>query len=375
MGRAWGVVAAVVLAAACGDSFTTGVSPGSTGGGDDQASSSPSSSSTAGGAGGSGGDPVEVGGTGGTGGAGGGCIPVDEECTNGVDDDCDDEVDCDDPDCTAAGYICKEIPDGAKRVAVASGPGQCVAPLVEVELVECSACECAVEDKGSCTFDVDFYDNDACAGSPVESVEVTPGTVCAEDDLGIEAVNDGTVGAIANPVGLGDNACAAEDPTAPVAPVYLCQVATPGKCTGDGVCAPAAANCLLFTGDVACPDTMDKQLVYEPSAATMCTCSCGPGQQDCATNKVTRPFQGEGCEGEKFDLVGDGQCQDTGFNTIESLENKDADVGSLAAGCENTSGPLVIGGGPKRSAVTEPFVREHRRPRARFVRHPHCAVC
>ena len=116
-----------------------------------------------------------------------------------------------------------------------------------------------------------------------------------------------------------------------------------GECADDTVCVPEDADCLLFTGDVACPASLVKSLVYAPSAATQCTCTCGPGEQHCP-NKDIRTFVEPGCsDGDKIEPLGNGLCQDTGFNGIESVENKDATINADATGCENTSGPLTVG--------------------------------
>lgn len=38
------------------------------------------------------------------------CVPTPENCMNGIDDDCDERIDCDDPDCKTAGFRCISTP-------------------------------------------------------------------------------------------------------------------------------------------------------------------------------------------------------------------------------------------------------------------------
>jgi hypothetical protein len=46
-----------------------------------------------------------------------GCKPMPEDCTNGVDDNCDGLIDCADPECATMGYTCVPTPPGGWDVA------------------------------------------------------------------------------------------------------------------------------------------------------------------------------------------------------------------------------------------------------------------
>ncbi len=76
--------------------------------------------SASGGLGGSGG-AAGSGGLGGSGGGGGVGNTGNENCTNGVDDDGDDKADCEDLDCTSAGFRCVALPPAGFKGPVVFG--------------------------------------------------------------------------------------------------------------------------------------------------------------------------------------------------------------------------------------------------------------
>jgi hypothetical protein len=119
-------------------------------------------------------------GTGGTsgGGAGGGGT---EDCLNGIDDDGDGKIDCDDPDCQATHTCVPPVPSGWQGpVAVYAGSGvtpDCLDsggyPSIAVTAngtfsagtASCPTCACGSPAGASCAVDALVYSNSDCSGT------------------------------------------------------------------------------------------------------------------------------------------------------------------------------------------------------------------
>lgn len=117
----------------------------------------------------SGGSGAEGGST--DGGAGGAaeCVPAGaEDCFNGLDDDCNDEVDCEDPAC-GAGAICVPRPQGGKLGDFAA-MGGCAPGIAGLELyqglsaaADCQGCSC-VFDSAGCDAGIYGFGAKTCPG-------------------------------------------------------------------------------------------------------------------------------------------------------------------------------------------------------------------
>src|SRR5262249_31310533 len=112
-----------------------------------------------------------------------------ENCLNGVDDDGDGAVDCDDPDCSAGGFACAEAaPDGWSGPVIfgrADGASMlaCPAPWREdVAAPACSACMC---DPGgaACSSPATTFYSSQCSGTPDDTASVGASGVCTSVDV------------------------------------------------------------------------------------------------------------------------------------------------------------------------------------------------
>jgi hypothetical protein len=279
-------------------------------------------------------------GGGGSGGGGAPCGTDEGSCLDGLDDDCDDLIDCADPDCVD--YTCATFPRGSRPVKPVAAPGDCEGELTVLDVADCSACGCTPDDVGTCTHEVLLYDNAACAGAPIDQQVVPTGADACDETPATAAGASETIGASAIALGLGDASCSADGATAPAASAYFCAAQPGGGCEGDQVCVPdAGLSCALLAGDVACPSPFDqKTLVRERNGATTCDCDCASGTQTCPTDDHVHAFVGAGCTGTKFD-VQPGGCVDTLLVTVESVNNHSAVIAATAAQCANVSTPSV----------------------------------
>ncbi len=199
-----------------------------------------------------------------------GCVPTGpENCTNGLDDDCNGLTDCQDPACTGAGYTC--VPDPSTAVGWSFAPlnpsarPACPSPLsaayVDVNPTNLSSpascsCTCNVGTQPDCEQgNINAgYGNGNCNNPFVQS---TGGGACHNDPGGIGI--DSNVSATSTPSG---GTCAASvSQTIPAngeTQGETCAGETTfGKGCGSGqVCAlvPAGfSTCVVHAGALACP--------------------------------------------------------------------------------------------------------------------------
>ena len=205
-------------------------------------------------------------------GGGDGCKPT-ENCTNGIDDDCNGLVDCADPGCTTAGFACTAgpVPSGWTLVAYSATTRPVCPTLYGTETAIVSS-PAGAADACGCT----------CSGSPAvcagtASYSAYP-NACTTGATSVNVgVNNGSCGAVGTTVTAGDyyqlyfastavaqqGACSgAGKITSAPAPTFNAGAtcASPSQlgagCTA-GVCAPPTgsvfAACVAHAGSVACP--------------------------------------------------------------------------------------------------------------------------
>lgn len=260
------------------------------------------SSSTSSGTGGTSTTTTTTTSTSGTGAGGsGGAAP--EQCDNGVDDDGDGDVDCDDAaDC--GDFTCVPAVDGATYVedAPACSPGFAAAPFRD-----CSLCRC-----GGCEVEVGLWENKTCDGAAKKTLTLHP--MGCSDIGNITAAAGEKVGISGTT--LGDGPCA---PIADDTPRSLCATAQSGKCGGGNACVPKAAAPLCVLVDGACPaayPALAATLVPDAGDAT-CACSC-TGDATCPT-EVIHSRDTDNCTGHSHAQLLDGACKDTTDATVMSL--------------------------------------------------------
>ncbi len=315
-----------------GSGGATGGSGGATGG---TGGSTGGSGGATGGTGGStGGTGGSTGGSGGaTGGTGGSIGP--EDCTNGVDDNDDNLVDCADPLCQPD-YTCVPAPPAewgpvgysAERDSSADtiecGPltpsGLALHRGLEIADDGC-ACECQSPTGGVCTVSSVLWQNGTCTGG---NAAVQSGCYDFSNTYRIGGVQT------SEPVLSKPGSCAATVAGAPSAPSWettadFCSVPTQGGgCGGGQVCVARApspledAACVVREGDHACPASFPNQRVYfsavdDARACTANACSCGaPDGEFCEV--FVALYVNNSCSGTPANTyLLDGTCHATGL--------------------------------------------------------------
>jgi hypothetical protein len=235
-----------------------------------------------------------------------------ELCFNGLDDDCDGHIDCDDPDCAPVAtcvppvtgsftYGTKEPPSGACPTGTSGAPVYQNSDLTGGGCT--STCSCK---QGGCSGHLDNVI--PCPGGAVQSGMFTAidNSHCAD----IEDFNNFRAS-----VPTGTSTCAQSGSAAPVTPASVpttlvcADNATPvaGGCTGGQVCVPRGTQqCATTPGaGVACPAAYPTQTTWYTSFTDnrTCTCSCStPGS--CASAQVNL-YDSKGCSDTPHPLTAD----------------------------------------------------------------------
>jgi hypothetical protein len=266
-----------------------------------------------------------------------------EDCSNGVDDDGDGDIDCADSDCGAAGYTCAAaVPAGWVGPIVRSSAGVVPAPCgggfpdaivkggasLDAKPATCTACACAQSADEVCSLPkVTLWDDVNCTGTSETHTPMAVGS-CASLDS-VDTVSVKIVGATAV-----SGTCAASGGAPSGAGAGWQQAATAcgnavtGKgCSDGGACRPSsppgygAEACITHAGDVACPPAYPaKALVYTTIDDTRtCTpCACGGAQGGCSPQ--TSLYTGFSCNTAAITVANDGQCHTLAHLIADSMK-------------------------------------------------------
>jgi hypothetical protein len=317
------------------------------------ASSGSAGASGAGGSAGEGGGGTGGIGGGGTGGGGTGGTPGVEDCLNGLDDDGDGKIDCEDPDCQPTHTCVPPVPSGWQGpVAVYDGSGaspDCFEsggyPSIVVTAnasfspgtASCPTCACGSPTGASCAVDVFVYSNPDCTGTswgpPATPTDPNPPTQTF--------TATGSCAFLPNlcqpptPAGAGftnlrvTGTCQAQtqgqkEIPAPTwaASVRACgDVSLSGKgCgTSNSACVPKPASpfkgspCIHQTGDVACPSgAYSKKTVYYQSftdSRDCSPCACGTNLSGAScTNATLKLYTNDSCSANEQTLNSTNTC-------------------------------------------------------------------
>lgn len=244
-----------------------------------------------------------------------------EDCTNGVDDDNNGQVDCADSACAMTGYQCVgAVPlgwNGPVAFSLGGAPGpDCGANWAALSMLggdvvvapqaQCS-CSCGNAAVG-CQTSISLYTDDECmipgAGFVLSSACTSFGVNNAMSAKVFLNKTDGPCPPVTAPPVLPPASFAKQG--------FVCTGAATGGGCAVGICAPAAPSpfpaplCVYQDGDVACPsaDYKIKTLVYKDFAEgrSCSACTCGqpfntacPGSVPIATdNACTAVFQNAG---------------------------------------------------------------------------------
>lgn len=257
-----------------------------------------------------------------------------ENCTNGVDDDCNGLTDCQDPACTGAGYTC--VPDPSAAVGWSFAPlnadarPACPAPLtaayVDVNPTNLSSpascsCTCGVGTPPDCEQGI-INATYGMGNCNMSFTQAAGGGACHPDTGGIGI--DAWVAAATTPSGGTCSASVTQTiPPDNASHGETCSGQTTfGKgCAGGQVCALVPSGfsaCVVHGGVLGCPGgayTMANAVgaVVDSRACTGCTCAATPTATCSGTWYYYSSTTGD-CTGASVALVADGTCHATGQN-------------------------------------------------------------
>jgi hypothetical protein len=254
-----------------------------------------------------------------------------ENCTNGIDDDCNGLVDCADPHCTMAGFACTAaaVPSGWTFIAFSEKTRPVCPAMYDAEQTIVSGVAGAADGCG-CTCSGSAA---TCGGTATYTQYTSPGA-CVSNPTGVNlGVNNGACGATGTSVTSGDfyqlyyastaqaqqGACtgAGKVTTAP-APTFdagaTCDGPTQlgGGCS-TGACAPPTGavfvGCISHPGKVACPTFGFTQQTLASTGTpgwvderTCGTCPCATGLTCGTVSNVALFTNGTCADGAAYNI-------------------------------------------------------------------------
>lgn len=289
-----------------------------------------------------------------------------EDCSNGKDDNCDGLVDCADPSCRAAGFVCAAPPpsgwSGPVAFAAATGStipacsgayGTLAASGHAGPNAPAASCGCACPSQASGTQcggpTVDVYSGNSC-NNRVESVALTA-NVCGNFTNVAGSVNAPPLAPTA------PGSCAAT-PSKSVPPLTwsnsfaLCGQVGPtgGGCSASAQCVAAPGSsfapksCIYQAGDVACPGAPYTQKTTFTTSQTDtrdCTaCTCTPTGGSCRA--TITGWTGASCTGTSVAFSTDGNCAGQAASVVSAQ----------SPGVTVTAASCVASGGQSTGGVT-----------------------
>ncbi len=312
----------------------------------------------------------------GPGDASGACGLEAEDCTNGVDDNCDGKIDCDDPECAA--YACvPPVPAGWKgpvsyaQAASPALPPDCPpgyeGPLAgnagfDAPAASCATCTCGASGQtcaATVVVDSDTSCNNGCAGAPT-----TSGACVA---LPANCSAGASFAANLPPPAISGGTCSPSVAPPTVPPIAWTTVArvcaysrpanSPGGCALGSQCllAPSAADgaraCVYSQADPAptsCPPGYDVQgptTFYQghadARACSDCTCSSSAPSGGSCSGTVAL-FSGTSCTGTSTSYTLGAGCQPLSLSPRPVAVMGDYAV-HVAGACSAASQPQPIG--------------------------------
>lgn len=312
-----------------------------------------------------GGGTSSTGGMGGVGGVGGASA---ENCANGIDDNDDSLVDCEDPLCGA--FMCAEqaptnwlgpyasvvaasaaaCPSSAPNEIARGGTGSLNAPDAT-----CAPCTCGDPINVVCSMpDVDFFNSEECDDF-LGDANANAAGVC--EQLGAPGNVDSVRGHSGSQPSDGECTPGGGTPSVPPATfedeARVCGAnAFGGGCDAGSVCMPSPGSpfsdkpCILQKGDHTCPGTpySQKTLIYEDVTDTRScsTCSCGdPTGMSCTA--VTTVYSDFNCTLGMIEVPHDGSCTETNYGPGSWRFDFTVDGGSCTASSVNATGQATPG--------------------------------
>jgi hypothetical protein len=249
-----------------------------------------------------------------------------EQCTDGIDNDCNGLTDCEDPACSQQGYTCVPSPPGGWSFVAFSPDQQPGCPSgqqtsnVDVDPVLQSAacsCTCGVGTPPTCTGRANsmYGNNGMCSNN---GGAFTANGACINMPLSVEPFLQ--VGA---PAGSGGTCVANPTTTIPAAGSTQGQICSGeskfgGGCSGGQVCALAPSSfqaCVAKNGQTGCPagsytNSHFAGTLNDSRGCSQCKCN---GTPSCGLSWIF--YNGPNCNGQNNVMLNpDGTCQATGMN-------------------------------------------------------------
>jgi hypothetical protein len=257
-----------------------------------------------------------------------GCVPTGaEQCTDGIDNDCNGLTDCADPACSQQGYACVPTPPGGWSFVGFAANNQPGCPSgqqtsnVDVDPMLQSAscsCTCDVGTPPTCTGRVSTMWGSSNSNGMCPNA--SSGMFAADGMCNMMLLQVEPFMQVGQPAGAGGTCVA--NPTTTIPPAgstkgQICSGQTKfgGGCSGGLVCALAPTSfqaCIAKNGQTGCPtgpytNSHFAGTLNDSRGCSQCKCS---GTPSCA---LTWNFFANGnCSGQPFTLNPDGSCQATG---------------------------------------------------------------
>jgi hypothetical protein len=274
--------------------------------------------------------------------AGDGCSHNVEDCTNGIDDNCNGLVDCADPECTGDGgdFSCTALPDVSGWTIVAydsngdqacpsyySSTGSTVVVSASASPDSCT-CNCANTAPATCQGAWAWTTNGtspSCGTAPSSGGNGIDNGQC-QNSNGTDPLNPTYyfIGA-PNNVHTQAGSCSASGavtskPAANVVHGETCALPQAGAgCSTGGVCAPKVTSgfsrCSVMSGSATCPTGFVQSAVYTTSTDTRTCSGCACGTVDLACNVTGMYFfSNTGCNGGNYTMTE--SCTDVSSSTL-----------------------------------------------------------
>jgi hypothetical protein len=294
------------------------------------------------------------------------CSPTVEDCTNGMDDDCNGLTDCADPACMSAGYVCvPPVPGGWDYVAFdptgrPSCPGGLAATAFDVDPTDLTSpaqcgCACNVSSMPSCdtgNITAASGPDSTCGGQPTPypandgQCNTGPGAALKVASY-VNASGPPPAGGTCNPQASDVN------PSTGATQGETCGGETMfgAGCSGGQVCALAPngyQGCIHHGGQLAClagsgyTQTNAVGTLNDTRGCGPCTCS-GTPETTCGPGTWTFYDNGNCSGGGGLTITADGQCDKNGGDPAHTFQSNSFSASPNQASCAPPTPPMATG--------------------------------
>ena len=325
-----------------------------------------------------------------------GCRSVQENCTNGIDDNCDGKIDCADPECVTAGFTCVTsysgwlgpviladqpgtAPGAGAPTCPAADPANPAAPDYGVRVIDgvgapnipAASCQCncgAPADAGCPGPTIELFSDSDCGTSIAPPTTITGCTLPPKQGsaVSVRITAPGAQAAACTP-GVAKSVPAWTWTTSQRAcqPGSLHAGASGGCSTGQYCVGPpptslfTAGLCIYQTGNQSCsgtPKYPHKHASYDGGVDTRdcdgSTCSCNPGQVSCTLHDVMFDPSNDDCDsGYPEAIAGQSECLYMGVRYVSASVNaspptscsiRDGGAFGASTGTVNPTGELTF---------------------------------